>query len=114
MASQNAKRDGNFVPTLIGVSSSDGTSPTLVYVDPVTHRLYVDLAGGGGGLTVITFTGAVNGSNLSFTTTSQPTYVVSDGIWYRATDANSNVQWSYSGGTVTLSIAPPNTDIYGF
>ena len=110
----NAKKDQNRIPTLIGVSSSDGVTPVLIYGDPVTHRLYVDLAGGGGGLTVIAFTGSVNGSNLSFTTASQPTYVVSDGVWYRATDANSNTQWSYAGGTVTLSIAPPNTDIYGF
>ena len=110
----NAKKDGNFTPTLIGVSSTDGITPTLVYADPVTHRLYVDLAGGGGGLTIIVFTGAVNGSNLSFTASTQPTYVVSDGVWYRATDANSNTQWSYAGGTITLSIAPPNYDIYGF
>ena len=110
----NAKKDQNRIPTLIGVSSSDGTTPTLVYVDPTTHRLYVDLVGGGGGLSIIAFTGSVNGANLSFTTTSQPTYVVSDGVWYRATDANSNTQWSYAGGTVILSIAPPNYDIYGF
>lgn len=44
-----AKRDGNHVPTLIGVSSADGTTPTTVYVDPITHRLYVDLSGGGSG-----------------------------------------------------------------
>ena len=38
-----AKRDENSVPTLIGVSNADGTTPTLVYVDATTHRLLVDL-----------------------------------------------------------------------
>lgn len=37
-----AKRDQNRVPTLIGVSSSDATTPTLVYVDPTTNRLCVN------------------------------------------------------------------------
>lgn len=39
-----AKRDENFVPTLLGVSSVDGTTPIPVYADPVTHRLLVDSA----------------------------------------------------------------------
>ena len=71
-------------------------------------------ASGGGGLTPIVISGAVNGSNLTFTSTTKPTYIVSDGVWYTALDANSNVQWSYSGGTITLSIAPPNYSITGF
>ena len=71
-------------------------------------------ASGGGGLTPIVISGAVNGSNLTFTSTTKPTYIVSDGVWYTALDANSNVQWSYAGGTITLSIAPPNYSITGF
>ncbi len=38
----NAKRDENFVTTLLGVSSSDGITPVVVYADPTTHRLLVD------------------------------------------------------------------------
>jgi hypothetical protein len=37
-----AKRDGNYVPTLLAVSSVDGVTPVVLYADPVTHRLYVD------------------------------------------------------------------------
>lgn len=44
-----ASRDQNFVPTLLGVSNADGTTPTTVYADPTTHRLLVDVAGGGTG-----------------------------------------------------------------
>lgn len=38
----NASRDQNFVPTLLGVSSVDGRSPVTIYADPDTHRLLVD------------------------------------------------------------------------
>lgn len=36
-----AKRDQNRVPTLIGVSSADNTTPTLIAIDPDTLRLLV-------------------------------------------------------------------------
>jgi len=44
-----APRDENKVPTLIGVSSADGITPVTIFVDPTTHRVLVDLAGGGSG-----------------------------------------------------------------
>lgn len=43
-----AKRDGNYVPTLIGVSNADGTTPVTIYADPTNHRLLVDLPSGTG------------------------------------------------------------------
>ncbi len=46
MATENAKRDENFVPTLLGVSSADGVTPIRVWADPATHRLLVDLGAG--------------------------------------------------------------------
>lgn len=45
----NAKRDENSVPTLIGVSNVDGSTPVTVYADPTTHRLLIDMSGGGTG-----------------------------------------------------------------
>ena len=42
----DAPRDENKVPTLLAVSSVDGVTPVVVYADPTTHRLLVDLAGG--------------------------------------------------------------------
>lgn len=38
-----AKRDQNFVPTLLGVSNIDGITPVVVYADPTTRRLYCDV-----------------------------------------------------------------------
>jgi hypothetical protein len=43
-----AKRDGNYVPTLLGVSSVDDVTPVPIYADPTTHRLLVDLPSGTG------------------------------------------------------------------
>lgn len=50
----DASRDGNFVTTLLGVSSTDGFTPVKVYADPVTHRLLIDTAGGSGTVSSIT------------------------------------------------------------
>jgi hypothetical protein len=55
----NAKRDGNFVPTLIGVSSVDGVTPVLVAVDPVTGRILVDTGGASGANTALSNLAAV-------------------------------------------------------
>src|SRR3972149_5532289 len=41
-----AKRDNNYVTTLIGVSSSDGATPVTIYVDPDTHRMLVSAVAG--------------------------------------------------------------------
>ena len=110
----NARKDQNRIPTIIGTSSVDGITPVLIYADPTTHRLYVDLVGGGGGLTPIVITGTVNGANVTFTCT-QPTYVVSDGVWNRATDSQASpaTNWTWAGGTLTMTV-PPQSDIYGF
>ncbi len=50
----NAKRDSNFVTTLMAVSSVDGVTPVLLYADPITHRLYVDTGITGGIITNFT------------------------------------------------------------
>ena len=67
----------------------------------------------GGGLTEVTFTGSRDGSNVTFTVSEAPTYVVSDGIWLKAMDDNGNTQWSVAGLTVTM-VNPPVSSIYGF
>ena len=50
-----AKRDNNYVATLLGVDSDTLEIPTLLAVDPITHRLLVDSdAGEIGTSTVVT------------------------------------------------------------
>ena len=67
-----AKRDQNSVPTLLGVSSVDGVTPVVLWADPTTHRLLVDLSGGGSGtvtdVSVVTANG-ISGSVATSTTT---------------------------------------------
>ena len=103
----NAKRDENRITTLLGTSSVDGVTPVRVWADPVTHRLYVDLAGGGG-FTNLTATGNVDGDNVTFTFTQKPTYIISDGVWYI-----ENSGWTWLTLTATLG-SPPQTGIWGF
>lgn len=67
----NAKKDENGIPVLMGVSNADGVTPIMVYVDPVTHRLLVDLAVGSGTVTsfsIVTANG-ISGSVANATTT---------------------------------------------
>lgn len=59
------------------------------------------LCGSGGGVTVETPTGAVNGSNTSYTVTATPKWIVSDGITYF-----ENNGYTLSGLTVTMTSAP--------
>lgn len=65
-----AKRDGNFVTTLLAVSSVDGLTPVTLYANPTTHRLLVDLTGGGGTGDVVGPTGATNNAIARFDTTT--------------------------------------------
>ncbi len=41
-----AKRDGNHEPTLLAVSSVDGSTPVVLYADPTTHRLLTSAVAG--------------------------------------------------------------------
>jgi hypothetical protein len=45
----NGKRDDNWVPVSMGISSSDGVTPTPLTVDPVTGRLRCVMASSDGG-----------------------------------------------------------------
>jgi hypothetical protein len=47
----SAPRDDNRVPTLMGVSNTDGVTPVVVYVDPTSHRMLVTAAAGLGDVT---------------------------------------------------------------
>lgn len=67
----DAKRDQNFVTTLLAVSSVDGITPVTLYADPVTHRLLVDLAGGGSG--TVTSVSVVSANGLSGTVATATT-----------------------------------------
>lgn len=77
----DASRDGNFVTTLLGVSSSDGSTPVKVYADPITHRLLVDSAGGGTGTVTDVSVVSANGfAGTVATSTTTPAITLSTTI----------------------------------
>lgn len=99
--------DVNSKGALTGVSSLDGITPTRVAVDPATGAILVSSAGGG--ITLMTATGTVNGLNAAFTFVSEPTVIVSDNATYRV-----NNGWTWNAGLLqaTMSV-PPSSDIFG-
>lgn len=92
---------------LVKFGTLAGTGTRLVTADS-TGQLGTATASG----LELTATGTVNGINKVYTMSQRPSYIVADGVWYKATDKNSVVQWTYSGTTLTMTI-PPNTDIWG-
>lgn len=58
--------------------------------------------GGGGGSSVETPTGTVNGSNTTFTVSNEPKYIVVDGVTKFVT-----VHYTYSGGTLEITDGAP-------
>lgn len=84
---KNARRI-NFGANLSVSRANDGT-------------ITVTGSAGGGGSTVETPTGTVNGTNTSFTVSAEPSQVVSDGITYFA-----GVGYTYGALTITMDVAP--------
>ena len=63
---EHASHDENTVPTLIGVSSVDGVTPTPVAVDPITGRVLVDTTWPGGMGSWWEVEGVIDGVNTVF------------------------------------------------
>lgn len=78
----------NFGNNLSAVRSADGV-------------VTVNATAGGGGSTVETPTGSVNGSNTSFTVSDVPQYVVADGVTYF-----DGAGYTYGALTVTMDVPP--------
>lgn len=88
-----------------------GSNLTLTKTNNNTTKqvdITITASGGGTGFTLLPATGSINSSNVTFTFTQQPAYIISDGAWYRV-----NKGWTWSVSTATMTI-PPNDDIYGF
>ena len=59
-------------------------------------------------------TGVVNGINTQFTFTQLPTYIVSDGVYYKQKDNNGNTVWSWNSATlIATMVIPPSAMIWG-
>ena len=103
----NASRDSNYVPTLIAVSSADGTTPIKLYADPTTNRLLVS---GGSFADGVTPTGSINGSNVTFTLANAPSPALSLILVLNgAVQTAGGVDYTLSSTTITFLVAPPTT-----
>lgn len=98
-----AKRDQNFVTTLLAASSVDGISPVTLWADPVTHRLLVDASsssitiggpviGGTNGLPLYVVAGVV----------AQPADPGADRIWFWD-DSAGTMEWLTVGSGLTIT-----------
>lgn len=76
----DAKRDQNFVTTLLAVSSVDGITPVPVYANPITHRLLVDIPSGSGSVTDVSVVSANGFAGTVATSTTTPAITLSTTI----------------------------------
>lgn len=116
-----------FVGTLTFSLMNPGVQSSLLLADSALQTVAVDgvtitgdgtvgnplvATGSGGGFTVLTPTGAVDSSNLVFTFTAPPTYIIADGTWLPELDNNGNSMWSIAGNVVTM-VNPPSFILLG-
>lgn len=105
----DAKRDRNSVTTLIGVSSADGITPVVVYVDPVTHRLLVNSSSGGGtpggSSTQVQYNNAGSFGGITGATTDGTTLTLVAPVLgaASATSINGLIITATTGGTLTIA-----------
>lgn len=92
----------------VQITSEPTEGQTLTWSTAKKKWIPGTAVGSNAGLTLLTATGTVNGTNTDFTFTSKPTYIVSDGAWY-----TENNGWTWSGSTATMNVAPQSV-IWGF
>ena len=85
-----------------------GTGITLTYTRSYGRNdVLIDATGSS--LTALPATGAINSVNTAFVFTEKPTYIISDGAFYR-----ENSGWTWNAGLLTATMTiPPNDDLYG-
>ncbi len=104
----NAQRDQNSVTTLLGVSSVDGVTPTTVYVNPITHRVLVDLPSGTGTVTSVSVVSANGFAGTVATATTTPAITISTTIT-GIIKGNGTAISAASAGTDYAGLASNNT-----
>ena len=76
----NAQHDQNHVPSLLGVSSVDGSTIVPIYANPTTHRLLVDIPSGSGTVTSVSVVTANGFAGSVANATSTPAITLSTTI----------------------------------
>lgn len=101
----DAKRDNNYVTTLIGVSNVDEITPVVLWADPTTHRLLVSSSGSS--INNETPIGTINGTNKTFTLANIVDPVGSLQLFLNgAFQTAGGEDYTLSGLTITFVNAP--------
>lgn len=90
---------------------------TNVTIEEVDGQQVISSVGGGGGLTALSSTEVPDESTTVFTfplASAQPSYLIVDNVWMRATTKAGTVNWTWNAGAkqATLSV-PPMDEILG-
>jgi len=106
-----AKRDGNYVTTLLAVSNADGTTPVVLYADPTTHRLLVSATAGAlDDLTDVVITSAAQGDVLYHNGTNWVNLAAgTSGYFLKTQGAGANPVWDATS-SATITVANEATD----
>lgn len=107
----NAKRDDNRVTTLLGTSSTDGTTPVTIYGDPTTHRLLVDLNVSGANLVTHFQTDTFTSTNNQTIFTASQTVVGDFTVHINGSLATPSSEYTVVGNTLTLTTGIPSGNV---
>lgn len=95
-------RDINFTGATV-TQNSDGSTTVAVT--------------GGSGFTTLDATETPDGNRKVFTfaaASAQPTFIIVDNVWLRATTASGVVNWTWNGGTLKATLTTPaNEEVLG-
>ena len=103
-----ARRDENRVPTLIGASTLDDTTPIRAWIDPTSHRLLVDADIAS--LIAISFPSRDNGTYNSVTVTTTATLIKADNpnrLSLQITNRDAEICYIGFDSSVTISTGFP-------
>lgn len=103
MAPDHASRDTNSVTTLLAVSNADGISPVLLWADPVSHRLLVQLAS----LTSLFQTNVYTATNSQTVFTATNAVVVSLYLSVNGIIQTLGIDYTITGNVATLTAGIP-------
>jgi hypothetical protein len=100
----NASRDKNFVPTLLGVSSVDQVTPVPIFADPTTHRLLTQVGAISSSFQTDTFTS----TNNQTTFVPSKTVVYDNGFYVNGSRQSPATNYSIIGGSYVLNSGIPS------
>ena len=103
-----AKRDNNYVTTLMAVSNVDGVTPVVLWADPTTHRLLVSMSSALDDLSDVVITSAAQGDILYYNGTNWVNLPAgTSGYFLKTQGSGANPTWA----VVSAAVAGSDTQV---